>query len=56
MSPERKRAILSRAYPGDSWLQKLAKMSDAQVHNVYMRMLNNGKLKGIDSNVTHRKS
>lgn len=56
MPPERKRAIVSHAYPGDNWLVKLEKMSDAQVHNVYMRLLNQNKLKGIATNVQHRKS
>lgn len=54
MSPERKRAVLSWAYPGDKWLVKLKGMSDAQVHNVYMRLLNKNQLKGISSNVQHR--
>lgn len=56
MSPERKRAVVSRAYPGDKWLEKLAQMSDAQVHVMYMRLLNSNKLKGIPSNVQHRQS
>lgn len=55
MSPERKRAVLSWAYPGDNWLVKLEKMSDAQVHSIYMRLLNKNQLKGIPTNVQHRK-
>lgn len=55
MSPEQKRAILSWAYPGDKWLTKVYQMSDAQVHVIYMRMLNQNKLKGIASNVKLRK-
>lgn len=54
MSPERKRAVVSWAYPGDNWLKKLAGMSDASVHNIYMRLLNQNKLKGIAPNVKHR--
>lgn len=47
MSPEQKRYMISKAYPGEKWTERVAKMSDAQVHNVYMRLLNSGKLKGI---------
>lgn len=47
MSPERKRRAVTLAYPGYKWAEKVAKMSDAQVHVMYMRLLNNGKLKGI---------
>lgn len=55
MSPDQKRAVLSHAYPGDGWLEKLKNMSDAQIHNIYMRLLNKNQLKGIPSNVQHRK-
>ena len=47
MSPERKRLAVTRAYPGERWAAKVAKMTDAQVHVTYMRLLNQGKLKGI---------
>lgn len=47
MSIEQKRAILTKAYPGTMWAEKVAKMRDAQVHTVYMRLLNNDRLKGI---------
>lgn len=47
MTPDRKRLAVTKAYPGDKWAEKVAKMSDAQVHNTYMRLLNNGQLKGI---------
>lgn len=47
MSIEQKRDIVSRAYPGDGWKYKVDKMSDAQVHTIYMRLLTNNKLKGI---------
>jgi len=47
MSNEQKRYILSKAYPGPNWQQKVTKMSDAQVHVIYMRLLYNNKLKGL---------
>jgi hypothetical protein len=47
MSNEQKRFIITKAYPGDMWAAKVAKMSDAQVHSVYMRLLLNDRLKGI---------
>lgn len=47
MSPDRKRTAVSKAYPGDKWKVKVAGMSDSQVHVLYMRLLNNGQLKGI---------
>lgn len=49
MSNEQKRSIISKAYPGDSWPEKVKKMSDAQVHSIYMRLLYKNKLKGIAS-------
>ena len=33
------RAELSRCYPGKKWVEKVSKMSDAQVHEVYMSIL-----------------
>lgn len=47
MSPQRKREAVRKAYPGENWAAKVAKMSDGQIHNTYMRLLNAGKLKGI---------
>lgn len=55
MDTNRKRAIISWAYPGDKWLLKVTQMSPEAVHTTYMRLLNNGKLKGISSNVQFRK-
>lgn len=40
MSNEQKRAVVAKAYPGESWAQRVKKMSDAQVHTVYMRIIN----------------
>lgn len=56
MSVAQKRAVLTWAYPGSAWLEKVKNMSDKQVHATYMRMLNHNKLKGIPSNVEARKS
>ncbi len=47
MNPERKRNAVAKAYPGDAWKEKVSRMSDAQIHTLYMRLLNEGKLKGI---------
>lgn len=55
MNTERKRAVLSWAYMGGRWLNKVLAMSDAQVHATYNYMLSNGKLKGIHDNVSIRK-
>lgn len=40
MSTEQKRAAIAKSYPGQKWQDKVAKMSDAQVHATYMRLLN----------------
>lgn len=45
MSIEQKRAAIAKAYPGEKWAQRVAKMRDGQVHTVYMSLLNAGKLK-----------
>lgn len=45
MSPEQKRAAIKRVYSSPNWEDKVDKMSDAQVHNIYIRMLNKGELK-----------
>lgn len=47
MSIEQKRAIITKAYPGTMWAEKVARMHDAQVHTIYMRLLSNNRLKGI---------
>lgn len=44
---EEKRRIIGYAYPGERWKERVKKMSDKQVHSTYMRLLNNGQLKGI---------
>lgn len=44
MSPEQKRLAVTRAYPGGAWASRVEKMSDAQVHTVYTRLLSAGKL------------
>jgi len=41
MSLEQKRAKLLERYPGS---EKIAKMSDRQIHVTYMRLLNEGDL------------
>lgn len=45
MSIEQMRAELKKVYSGSSWILKVDRMPDYQVHAVYMRMLNQGKLK-----------
>lgn len=44
MSPEQKRDFIIKAYPGPSWEEKVAKMSDAQVHTIYIRLINRKKI------------
>lgn len=45
MGPEQKRAALIKAYPaGVIWADKVKKMSDKQVHVIYMRLLNSNQL------------
>lgn len=45
MSTEQKRAALAKAYPaGANWQAKVKTMSDAQVHVIYMRLLNSNQL------------
>lgn len=44
MSPEQKRAAITRAYPGDKWQKRVEKMSDSQVSVIYSRLLGTGKL------------
>jgi hypothetical protein len=40
VSTEQKRDAVAKAYPGEKWAQRVRKMSDAQVHTVYMRLIN----------------
>jgi hypothetical protein len=47
MSIDEKRYIISKAYPGMGWSERVKKMPDKQVHVVYMRLLDANKLKGI---------
>lgn len=47
MSIEQMRGILSRVYVSQFWKAKVNKMSDKQVYAVYMRFLEDGKLKGV---------
>lgn len=39
MTPMEKRNYVSSAYPGPNWKAKVAKMSDAQVTAVYLRLI-----------------
>lgn len=47
MTAERKREIVSMAYPGDKWKNRVKAMPDRQVHATFMRLLNQGKLKNL---------
>ena len=47
MSIEKMRGIISRVYVSQFWKAKVNKMSDKQVYAVYMRFLEEGKLKGV---------
>lgn len=44
METEKKRALISDAYPGEKWKTKVLNMSPAQVIAVHIRLLNQGKL------------
>lgn len=44
MSPEQKRNAVLRAYPGGHWANKVNRMTDAQIHTIYIRLLDAGKL------------
>ena len=44
MSPQQKRTAVANAYPSAGWANKVHKMPDQQVHVVYMRLMNAGKL------------
>lgn len=43
-SDQQKRALVSNAYPGPDWAEKVAKMSDKQVAAIYIRLLAQNKL------------
>ena len=45
MGIEQMRTVILSVYPGDGWKQKVKKMKDNQVMAVYMRFLQEGKLK-----------
>ena len=45
MSPAQKRDAVLKAYPGGVWAKRVEKMSDAQIHTIYMRLLDAKKLK-----------
>lgn len=45
MSIEQMREALKRTYPGENWEKKVDKMSEAQVHSIYTRLLSSGKIK-----------
>lgn len=47
MTPDRKREIVTIAYPGNKWKNRVKAMPDSQVHLVFMRLLNQGKLKNL---------
>lgn len=45
MSPEQKREAVKKAYGnGPIWVSKVEKMSDAQIHTIYTRLLNANQL------------
>lgn len=43
MTTNEKRAAIARVYSTESWQQKVAKMSDAQVVAIYQKFLADGK-------------
>ncbi|ASR83345.1 hypothetical protein SEA_MEDIUMFRY_49 [Arthrobacter phage MediumFry] len=44
MTISQKREAVAKAYPGEKWASRVRKMPDEQVHTVYMRLMNAGKL------------
>ena len=40
----REREAIRRAYPGAKWRDKVDKMAGSQVHAVFMKLKQNGKL------------
>ena len=45
MSKEQMKKEILKVYPGPTWAFKVEKMSDKQIYSVYMRFLNQGKLR-----------
>jgi hypothetical protein len=45
MSLEEKRNFIIKAYPGGDWVWKVQKMSDKQIHAIYISLINR-KVKG----------
>lgn len=45
LSTEQKRQIIADYYNSDSYSQKLKTFSDAKIHMIYMRLLNDGKIR-----------
>jgi hypothetical protein len=43
LSPEQKRQAVLQAYPGGNWANKVIKMTDAQIHAVYIRLTSKKK-------------
>ena len=43
LSPEQKRQVVFKAYPGGNWANKVVMMTDAQVHAVYIRLTSKKK-------------
>jgi hypothetical protein len=41
---EQKRALVTKAYPGNSWAAKVAAMSDSQILAIYFRLKRQGKV------------
>jgi hypothetical protein len=44
VSPQQKREAVANAYPSAQWTSKVRNMADSQVHVIYMRLMNAGKL------------
>lgn len=47
MNNNEKRRIVAYIYPSKNWRDKVKAMTDRQVHAIYMRLLEEGKLKGL---------
>lgn len=45
MSPEQMKREILKVYSGPNWAFKVEKMSDKQIAAVYLRFMNQGKLK-----------
>ncbi|ALY08649.1 hypothetical protein QCN36_gp54 [Arthrobacter phage CastorTray] len=44
MTITQKRIAVANAYPGEKWASRVRKMPDEQIHTVYTRLMNAGKL------------